>query len=110
MSSTLERLFLSHVAQFRLPMPVQEMPFMDGRKWRFDFAWPEYRIALEIEGGTHIGGRHNRGKGYEADCEKYNCATLAGWAVLRATGDMVKTGMAAAAVSTMIEKRIAEGG
>jgi len=39
-------------------------------------------------------GRHNRAKGYEADCEKYNTAALRGWTVLRFTGDMIKKGLA----------------
>ena len=45
--------------------------------------------AVEIEGGTWSGGRHTRGAGYEADCIKYNIATLKGWRVLRFTSGML---------------------
>ena len=64
--------------------PLQaEFRFHPSRKWRFDFAHPESRTAIEIEGGVWSGGRHTRGAGYVADCEKYNAATLAGWRVFR---------------------------
>ena len=59
----------------------------DQRRWRFDFVvLPLYlQIAIEIEGGSYVYGRHNRPKGFAADCEKYNQATLMGWKVLRYT-------------------------
>lgn len=35
-----------------LPMPVlqYEIVDLDGRTWRVDFAWPEYRVAAEYDG------------------------------------------------------------
>lgn len=74
--------------------PEREYRFHPERLWRFDFAWPPYQIALEIEGGTWIRGRHSRGAGMKADCEKYNSAVLMGWKVLRVTSDMVTDGSA----------------
>jgi len=68
------------------------------RDWRFDFAWPDYVLAIEVEGGTHTQGRHVRGKGFEDDCDKYNYATLNGWMLLRFTGAMIKDGRALDAV------------
>jgi very-short-patch-repair endonuclease len=62
--------------------------------WRFDFAIPEKKIAIECEGGTWTGGGHTRGKKYENDCKKYNEATILGWRVLRFTTDQVKRGEA----------------
>src|SRR5687768_16750315 len=29
-----------------------------ARRWRFDFAWPELKVAVECDGGTFTGGRH----------------------------------------------------
>lgn len=72
------------------PAPVREHRFQPGRRWRFDFAWPEVKVYVEIEGGTFVRGRHVRPLGYAQDCEKYNAATLAGWAGLRFTTDMLE--------------------
>ena len=55
------------------------------KNWRFDFAWPERKLAVEVEGGHWMQGRHVRGQGFENDCEKYNEAALLGWRVLRVT-------------------------
>jgi very-short-patch-repair endonuclease len=81
-----------------LPKPQREYRFCPRRKWRFDFAWPRCRVAVEIEGGIWAHGRHTRGKGYEADLEKYNAAALGGWRVLRFTPAMVQNGVAMAAL------------
>ncbi|MGL6025674.1 MAG: hypothetical protein ACRC0U_00910 [Vibrio sp.] len=85
---------MSHIRAVKLSMPVPEYRFHATRKWRFDFAYPEQKVAIEVEGGTWSNGRHSRGKGYEADCEKYNEAALGGWTLLRFTGGMIKTGKA----------------
>lgn len=82
-----------------LPGGVREYPFAESlkRKWRFDFAWPEVKVALEVEGGqwSRTAGRHQRGKGMEKDIEKYNMAALLGWVVIRASTDMVNDNRAA---------------
>jgi very-short-patch-repair endonuclease len=64
---------------------VAEFEFSAKRKWRFDFAWPEQKVALEIQGGVHSSGRHTSGTGYHKDMEKLNRAQLAGWIVLLVT-------------------------
>lgn len=72
-----------------LPVPVPEHRFAPPRRWRFDWAWPDIRLALEVEGGVWTGGRHTRGAGFVKDMEKYNAATIAGWRVVRCTpGDV----------------------
>lgn len=72
-----------------LPAPVTELRFAPPRRWRFDFAFPEQGLAVEIEGAVWTNGRHTRGAGYAADCEKYNAAVLAGWRILRFTSDQL---------------------
>jgi hypothetical protein len=79
-----------------LPAPIREHRFAPPRRWRFDFAWPGHRVALEVEGGVWTGGRHVRGRGYERDCEKYSEAALRGWRVLRVTPAMLSDGRALA--------------
>jgi very-short-patch-repair endonuclease len=66
-----------------LPVPKLEYRFHPDRKWRFDFAWPDEMVALEVEGGVWSHGRHGRGSGIVKDIEKYNAAAQAGWMVLR---------------------------
>ena len=60
------------------------------RDWRFDFAWPNEKVAVELEGGTWVRGAHTRGRHFRSDCEKYNFAQLLGYRVLRFTGDMLE--------------------
>lgn len=62
-----------------------EHPFCSRRKWRFDFALPDQKVAIEIDGGAWVAGRHNRPVGFERDIEKLNAAAFHGWTVFRAT-------------------------
>lgn len=64
---------------------VREYKFHSVRRWRFDYAIPTYKIALEVEGGVWVNGRHTRPKGFLGDIEKYNMAAVKGWRVLRVT-------------------------
>lgn len=77
-----------------LPEAVREFYFWPGRRFRFDFAFVKDKLAVEIEGGTWVQGRHSRPAGYERDCVKYNGAALQGWTVLRFTTGMVIDGRA----------------
>jgi len=75
-----------------------EYRFAEGRQFRFDFAWPEVRISVEIEGGSYmarrnpttgkmmVGGRHNT----DADREKYNLAAALNWRVFRFSSTQLK--------------------
>lgn len=74
-----------------LPVPTPEYRFCE-RRWRFDYAWINDKIALEIEGGVWTRGRHTRGKGAIGDMSKYNRATVLGWRVIRCTPQQVKSG------------------
>jgi very-short-patch-repair endonuclease len=74
--------------------PEPEFRFHPPRRWRFDLAFPDQKIAIECEGGIWSGGRHVRGSGFEKDVEKYNAAALLGWTVLRFTGRMISDGTA----------------
>lgn len=62
------------------PSFVPEYSFFQFRKWRFDWASPNLKIAIELNGnawGTVGGGRH----GKVADLQKLNCAQRLGWRV-----------------------------
>jgi very-short-patch-repair endonuclease len=109
--SALETLLSAQMKALKITMPVTEYRFVRDivghgvgirsrisasglGDWRFDFAWVDRKIAVEIEGGTWSGGRHTRGKGFEEDCRKYNAATFHGWQVYRFTSSQVNSGEA----------------
>ena len=77
-----------------LPEPVPEYRFHPLRKWRFDYAFPLHRVAVEIDGGLWTQGRHNRAAGYIADMEKLNAAALLGFRVLRYTPQQLNQAIA----------------
>lgn len=100
-----EELFALHCKALGLT-PVREFRFADGRKYAFDFAWPDKMLAVEIDGGTAFGkSRHSQGKGYENDCRKLNLAAMLGWKVMRYTSEMVKTAEAIDAVSEFLSQK-----
>ena len=94
MLSQLEATLEFHIKAAGLPVPVREHRFHPIRKWRFDLAWPDQKVAAECEGATWTNGRHVRGAGFERDCIKYNQAALDGWTVLRFTSGMINSGNA----------------
>lgn len=93
--------FVLNLDQF--PPSEREYRFDRSRKWRFDFAWPDVKFAVEIEGLTHDGGRHQRIKGFQQDLDKYQAAMLQGWTVYRCSTAMVKSGTAVATIKAMLE-------
>ena len=84
--SAAEESFALFLAHHGIAGWVREHHFAPPRRWRFDFAWPDAMVAVEIEGvtsyGSHI-GRHQSAKGFEADAEKYERALELGWTVYR---------------------------
>lgn len=62
---------------------IPEYKFHPKRKWKFDYAILEHKIAIEIEGSVWTNGRHTRGSGFVKDMEKYNTATAMGWKLIR---------------------------
>ena len=90
--SKLEDSFALQMRALKLPEHKAEYRFHPVRRWRLDFAFPEYKIGVEIDGGTYAQGRHTRGKGFNGDCHKINSAICLGWRVLRGDAEMVNNG------------------
>lgn len=81
-------LFLNYLQQqFPAVEVVKELRFYPERRWRFDYAFPALKVAIEIDGAVWTQGRHNRPAGYLADMEKLNTAASMGWLVLRFSTD-----------------------
>ncbi len=100
--SELERTLRQQLQMLHVPTPQQEYVFAPPRRWRFDFAWPKLKLAVEVEGGEYTRGRHFRPAGFRADAEKYFAADLRGWRVLRFTGSQVRSWHAARTISSLL--------
>ena len=100
--ATAEELFAIQCRGYRLPPFEQQQQFAKipfGRKWRFDFSFPAYKLAVEIEGlavkrlagQLVVLGRHASIQGFKDDCEKYAHAVVLGWGVMRFEQSMVRS-------------------
>lgn len=104
MSQDKAELFLQYWNMLtELPAPKSEYNFDKhlGRKHRFDFAFPDRLIAIEIEGNAWNvkgGGRHMQ----NSDLEKYNIAASLGWRIFRFSPSMIKSNPAGC-VQTIVE-------
>jgi uncharacterized protein DUF559 len=78
-----------------LPTPICQYEVTADGVWvaRVDFAWPEARLVVEIEGFAWHGSR----EAFQQDAERYRRLFHAGWDVLRFTADDLRTGPEAVA-------------
>ena len=107
-SPSLEQTFLLHLRRLGIPEPVREMQFHPSRRWRFDFAWPTWKLAVEVDGGTYARGRasgHTSITGMARDREKDAEAAILGWTTLRIDAVHVKDGTGADWVRRWIKER-----
>lgn len=81
--SELEESFLALWKQFgNGVMPEREYRFLPPRRFRADFAWPEAKLIVELDGYRSHVTKH----GKQRDCERDRLSVLNGWRVLRYTG------------------------
>ncbi len=92
--SDLADYLLEQINDTAIPQPIRDYKFHPKRRWKIDLAWPQFKTAVEVEGGTFKQGRHVRGRQFQKDCEKYNAAAAYGFYVLRFDTDMVQDGRA----------------
>jgi hypothetical protein len=94
--------FLDYCEGNELPIPTPEHRFAPPRRFRFDYAWIEEHLALEVNGGCWTEGRHTRGAGFIRDMEKLTIAAGLGWRVVycqpkelctQATVDAIRTAL-----------------
>jgi very-short-patch-repair endonuclease len=72
---------------------VTEHRFHPTRRWRFDYAILDHKIAIEKDGGVWLkgGGAHSRPQNILRDMEKLTQAALLGWTVIRRTPDQLSS-------------------
>lgn len=92
--SKLEQKLLFQIRAMGLPEPDREFRAIEGRKFRFDFAWLEQKLLVECQGGIWTRGAHGRPVGIKRDMEKLNLAQLQGWRVMQFGVDEIDNGEA----------------
>ncbi|MFD2177780.1 hypothetical protein A8L45_08045 [Veronia pacifica] len=102
--SNLEATLAMQLLVVGVPEPEREYRFHPIRRWRFDFAWPDRLLAVEVEGGGWSGGRHTRCKGFASDMVKYSEAMRLGWTVYRCDGGLIQSGEAITAIETILAR------
>lgn len=103
--SHLEELLAIQIRAMRLPEPVREHRFHKERMWRLDFAWPEYKVAVEVQGGIWKKGGHSSGVGITRDLEKLDHAMRDGWLVYQCGSDLIRTGRAVDTIGIILSLR-----
>lgn len=100
------RVLGNHLRARSIVDPVREWKFGQPTVgWAFDLAWPEERVAVEVDGGAFVpgGGRHGRGAGFREDLAKRNAALLMGWRVIHVMPEDVGTSATAELVALAIQ-------
>lgn len=83
---------------------VAEYRFHPRRMWRFDFAVPDVRVAIEYDG--LMGGKAHRSIGMVAkDSAKINAAQTLGWIVVRVNAISLKDGSGYTAIEAAVQQR-----
>lgn len=90
------------------PIPEAEVRFHPTRKWRFDWAWADHKLALEIDGGVWVRGAHGRGTGIVRDQEKGREAAALGWRIIRCQPKELFTPGVLDAITRALKWRIVE--
>ncbi|MBO4779796.1 MAG: hypothetical protein J5497_04075, partial [Selenomonadaceae bacterium] len=62
------------------------------RQWRADIAFPDVKVAIEIDGGIWNYGRHNRAASMLDDMEKGNGYSARGWIVFHTPWEWIEGG------------------
>ena len=73
---------------------VREYQAIEGRRFKWDFAFVEDRLLIEVQGAVWVKGGHSTGVGITRDCEKFSIASANKWFTIPVTTDHVKNGKA----------------
>lgn len=98
--SELELAFAQQISDHQLPNPLREFEFMTTRGFRLDYAWPDFMVAVEVQGMVH-----RIKKRFLADVEKLAYAQILGWTVLLIAGQDIRNPRGVAWLETLLEQR-----
>lgn len=94
LDSELEAVFLNRLEHAGLPPGEPQFRFVPGRQHRFDRAWPEHMVAVEVMGGVWSDDGHGRKSMVVKDYLKLSLAAALGWRCLPLTREMIEDGTA----------------
>jgi len=103
--SKIEDELLFDLIAIGMPEPVREYRFAPPRKFRADFAYPEQKILIEVQGGIYVKGGHSTGVGLERDYEKLNLAQLNGFKIFLFSRKMIESGEAISILEKCLKKK-----
>lgn len=92
-TSSTEKNFIEFVLMAAKAPFEKEFRFDETRRFKFDFALIDRKVAIEYEGLVFASNKatgsgksgHTTVGGYSSNCSKYNLAIIHGWRVLRYT-------------------------
>ena len=90
----LELELLAQIRAVGLPEPIREYKAIEGRRYRWDFSWPDRNLLIEVQGAIFVKGGHSSGVGIMRDHNKHNLAMLAGWRILYVNSTTIDSGEA----------------
>jgi very-short-patch-repair endonuclease len=76
------------IAQYSIKPSIRKN-IKNAKPYKLDFAHPETKVAIEIQGGTWNNGRHSRGSGMKGEYNKLNTLQYDGWTVFQLSTDMI---------------------
>lgn len=101
--SELEMALYTRLERAGLPLGVGQHRFIEGRQHRFDRAYPEQKVAVEVQGGSWSQNGHARPSMVQRDCLKLSMAAALGWRCLPVTEAMIEDGTAVDLIRQALE-------
>ena len=82
----------------------REYKAIPGRRYRYDFYFPDHGLLAEVQGGIWTRGAHGRGSGIVRDYAKINLAQYHDFKVLVFSPNDIHSGEALATIEAFIKK------
>lgn len=102
-----EDMFLVQLKSLGVAPAVQQYRFCPDRKFQADFAWPDKKILVELEGGIwrRGGGAHSHPSNILRDIEKQTLAAYHGFRVFRFEENSIKSWSAARMMAEVLNRQ-----